>query len=521
MNSTVVCNVIDRVRQAIPRLRSGLLFVLLTATSVSAAEPILAINEDNGHFFGYHKREEMNIRGLHKWVDQYANGAVTHLFICPNAMRATFRSKTREAIWDPVNGKTPQLKLPWPRHAKLLHDKGIDPYKVWIARCRKKRIKVFLSMRMNDIHQAEDFNNYQHSSFWRKNVRFWRRPNHEHGSELNYAYKEVRQFQMAFVRELLERYDPDGIELDWMRFPSNLTPGKAFQERGILTQFVREVRELTKNWSKKRGHKIELSVRAPAHPDAGPGRGMDAITWARQGLVDIIVASPFYFSTDFDIPFELWRKRLNGNKHKVTIIGGVESTARPWLYGTPVGNSLETLRGFASSTFQRGSQGVYLFNWMSATKWPVPRKHYDFLLARGLSKKVLTTLPRRYPVCFHDTVPKGFDSGTQLPAAAKPGKTFRLHLGPKPRSGKVWAIAGLPKRAGLADAKFAAKLNGQPIQVVADLNSTKELGGKSARGIRFECPVNAVRSGYNQLEIRQISGKPQQFVWVEIRIDPR
>ena len=70
----------------------------------------------------------MNVRGLQAWVDQYAEGAVTHLFLCPNAMRASFRSTSRDAIWDPYNGKTPDH--PWPRNAKGLHDAGIDPYKV-------------------------------------------------------------------------------------------------------------------------------------------------------------------------------------------------------------------------------------------------------------------------------------------------------------------------------------------------------------------------------------------------------
>jgi uncharacterized lipoprotein YddW (UPF0748 family) len=32
---------------------------------------------------------------------------------------------------------------------------------------------------------------------------------------LNYPHAEVRRYQMAFVQELLERYDPDGLELDW------------------------------------------------------------------------------------------------------------------------------------------------------------------------------------------------------------------------------------------------------------------------------------------------------------------
>ena len=479
---------------------------------------ILAINEDNSHFFGYKKPEEMNVRGLHAWVDQYAGGAVTHLFICPNAMRASFRSTSRDAIWDPFDGKVPDH--PWPRNAKKLHDAGIDPYKIWIARCREKKISPWLSMRMNDVHNTEDRDNFQHSTFWRKNIHLWREPNHEHGSGLNYAHAEVREYQMAFVRELLERYDPDGLELDWMRFPNHLTPGKAREEGRFLTEFVRDVRSLTDDWSKKRGHRILLGVRAPALPDAGAGTGMNAVEWARLGLVDLIVATPFYFSTDFDIPFELWHERLKDAPRPVSVIGGVESSARPWISGTPVGNTMETLRGFAASSYHRGAHGVYLFNWMDDTKWPVPTSDFKLILRDGVGPRVAARGSRRYPVCYHDTVPEGSSRGEQLPADARTGKTFRIHIGPKPKSGRVWAIAGLAKRGGLADARFEAKLHGHILKAAEDLANTKTFGGDTARAIRFVCPLNVVKAGYNELSLHQTVGSTgQQIVWIELRVE--
>src|SRR3990170_3918592 len=79
---------------------------------------MLVINEDDSHFFGTRKPEDMTIAGLHAFIDQYANSAVTHLFLCPNAMRASFRSTTRDAIWDPVEGVEP-LDI-WPQNGKRL-----------------------------------------------------------------------------------------------------------------------------------------------------------------------------------------------------------------------------------------------------------------------------------------------------------------------------------------------------------------------------------------------------------------
>ncbi len=484
---------------------------------------MLAINEDNSHFFGTRKPEDMTLAGLHAFVDQYAGSAVTHLFLCPNAMRASFRSTSREAIWDPVGGKAPQHA--WPQNAKRLHEAGLDPYTIWIRRCREKGISPWLSMRMNDVHDAHDPDSFMHSSFWRSHPEYWRVPNDSSGSWLNramnYAHPAVREHQMAFVRELLERYDPDGLELDWMRFGWHLTPGREREEGGILTEFVRAVRSLTRDWSGKRGHPIRLGVRVPAHPDAASGLGMDAVGWAREQLVDMIVPCPFWSSSDFDIPVELWKERLWSAAGRVTVAPGIEHNARPWPAGAAVANDLAALRGFAASALHRGADGLYLFNWMDSETRPVTASEYSLLLREGLSRQVVAKAPRRHPVCYRDTVPPGFPDGAQLPADARAGASFRIYVGPRPESGKVWAIAGLAQREGIGEARFEASLNGRALGAGENIESPQGFGGGTFRAIRFPCPLDAVKDAYNVLQIRQTYGSvSQQIVWVELRIEP-
>jgi hypothetical protein len=521
-------------------LRSRIRLLLLLVMTVAVCVPLyricqaddqrveqlrnmLVINEDDSHFFQFRNPEEMTLAELNAWVDQYANGAVTHLFLCPNAQRASFRSDTRDAIWDPVDGKEPQDK--WPQNAKRLHKADLDLYTVWISRCRKTKLSPWLSMRMNDVHNVDEPDHFLHSTFWRKHPEYWRVPNDKSGTwidkALNYAHPEVREHQMAFIRELLERYDPDGLELDWMRFCYHLTPGKEREEGNVLTKFVREVRALTAKWSKKRNHPILLGVRVPAHPDAASELGMDGVQWAREGLVDLIVPCPFWTSSDFDIPVELWRERLGAQTRRVSVVPGLESSARPWPRGVPMPNNLATLSGFAASAYHRGADGVYLFNWMDHNNWPVSNDDYKVLLRNGVSEKVVAGSVRRHPVCFRDTVPKGFPNNVQLPAAARPEKNFRIHIGPKPASGKVWAVVGLAKRDGLADARFKATLNNRALETEEEVKDLGGLGGIPTRAIRFSCPLDTVTSGYNELKVRQIAGSADQHVvWVEIRLEP-
>jgi hypothetical protein len=493
---------------------------------VQASGPLramLAINEDNSHFFGTRRPEDMTLAGLHAFVDQYAGSAVTHLFLCPNAMRASFRSRSRDAIWDPVGQKEPEDL--WPRNAKRLFEAGLDPYQVWIGRCREKGISPWLSMRMNDVHAVDNPDNFMHSSFWRTHPECWRVPNGSAGPwvnrAMNYARPEVREHQMAFVRELLERYDPDGLELDWMRFGYHLTPGREREEGKILTDFVREVRSLTTEWSGKRGHPILLGVRAPAHPDAASGLGMDAVRWADQGLVDLVVPCPFWTSSDFDIPVELWRERLGRAADRVAVAPGVEYNARPWPGGAAAANDLASVRGFAASARHRGAESLYLFNWMDSETRPVTVDDYRVLLRDGLSSQAVLGAPRRHPVCFRDTAPSDVPSGVQLPVDARSGGAFRIHIGPRSKSGKVWALAGLANREGVAEAGFEAKLNGRALGEPENVADLQGLGGGAARAIRFPCPLDAVNDGYNELNLRQVQGSAnQQIVWVEIRLTP-
>lgn len=492
-------------------------------TAPRAFRGALVINEDNSHFFGSRAAEAMNVAGLHAFIDSYAGTKVTHLFLSPNAMRASFRSRTRDAIWDPVDGQVPAGT--WPENARRLHEAGIDPYAVWIARAREKGISPWLSMRMNDVHGASEPGNFMHSSFWRAHPELRRLPggpaqpwtNHA----LNYAHAAVRDHQMDLVRELLERYAPDGLELDWMRFSRHLTPGREREEAHFLTGFVRDVRALSREWSTRRGRPILLGVRAPAHPDAAAGLGIDAVAWAREGLVDLIVPAPFWSSSDFDIPVELWRERLGGANARTALLPGLEHNARAWIGGVTVPTDLASAYGFAATALHRGADGIYLFNWMDSQTRPVSAEDYARLLRTGFTPAALATEPRRHPVTFRDTVPEGFPSGTQLPIRLPGSGTVRLNLGPGAGAGTTEAVIGLAAGAEAAAGKLQVSLNGRLLEPEGEIADRRLLGG-TARALRFTCPPGGARPGDNTLELSTPPDAPAgEVVWAEIRVTPR
>jgi hypothetical protein len=497
----------------------------------SALDGMLIINEDAWHFFDTRTPEQMTLDGLNAFIDQYAGTKITHLFLNPNSQAARFQSQTRSTVWDT------ESKEIWPQNAKLLHERGLDPYKIWIDRCREKKISPWISMRMNDAHHMHEINHFHHTSFWRNNPSFWRVPNEKNGHwssrALNYVHPEVQEHQMSFVRELFERYDFDGLELDWMRAGKHSTPGKEKEESIILNKFMQDVRKIAREWEKKRGHTIYLAVRTHYDPDVAAARGMDVLQWAREGSVDLVIPTP-YWETNFDIPVERWRERLDsdvsGHSVNVAIAPGMEMHAQAWPDGKEVRNDLATLYGFVASARFRGARNIYLYNWMDPSPGhtapsfgPVDEKDYRTLLEKGIGDDVLLQSVRRFPVGYDEVgyreIVPGVNSHVQLPQTLNSEAKFTIPIGQKPVSGKLRLIVGLAANESVKEAVLSATLNGKNTQPVADA----ELEGFSrneVRALQFDCPLDTAKDGTNNIVVSQSSGTPQKIVWIELCVEP-
>ena len=513
------------------------LFVVSVAISihVNANEPrplknMLIINEDNSRYLGSVSPDNLTVEELQKFVDSYAATKVTHLFLCPNAMRANFNSSVWTPIWAPWKGVQPTGR--WAANAKLLSEKGIDPYTVWLNRCRERGLGAWLSMRMNDLHNVDDFDNLQHSDFWRAHPQFWRVPNAsgQWGNwALNFAHPEVREYTFSFIKELFERYDFDGLELDWMRFPYHLTPGKEEQEAYILTDFMKRVRQLCCQWEIKRGHKIYLGARVPTHPDAARGLGMDGITWAKEGLIDLLVPSPFFSSSDYDIPVELWKERLGkSNEHVALAVGyenGITTGHSPRVATT---SELSLLYGFASAIRARGCDNFYLFNWMHYPANTSYTQNYQQLLQYGLSNDVIHRSKQSIPITYHDTCPKNMSRDMQLPqrVTSKPAK-LSFHVGTKADNAKVSVLIGFESCPTDTQAvAFDVSLNGKSANGVREIAPNPKRYSDSSKWIlEYSFDTAALRDGTeNIVEIKQAPSNAANTkisaVWSELIICP-
>jgi len=80
---------------------------------------------------------------------------------------------------------------------------------------------------------------------------------------LNYAFPEVRQHMSAIICELIERFDIDGIELDFMRHPGYFRIEEAQAQGYLITDMITHIRRKIDQVSAAKGKKIELAARVP------------------------------------------------------------------------------------------------------------------------------------------------------------------------------------------------------------------------------------------------------------------
>ncbi|MGN0871256.1 MAG: hypothetical protein ACI4UV_08705 [Victivallales bacterium] len=368
-------------------------------------------NEDNEHFYDK-PVSEMTRDGLRRLVSRYTrSGCIKGIMFCANVQTALFESNVWQRFRD-----LPDSAGPAKKGLTALAERGINHLQVWLDECRNRGVEGWLTMRMNDCHgleetAAKDFRipmSFWASDFWIANPHLRRAPyRRERAWEgaFDYGCEEVRKHHLALIKELLARFDMDGLELDWMRWVTMFKPGYERINAGLLTDFISRVREYVDAAERKWGHPIRLGHRIPADPMKCFDFGFDIPKWAENNAVDMLTLGFFGMSSGMDYPLEIWRKLLPEKTLVNTQAGpGVTEYPGTRAYG------YEFLFGSADAAFSRGADAVYLFNicYLENQEFPLLEK----ILKTLGSPEQLTGSIRRFAVDYHDS----FAAGTPVPA---------------------------------------------------------------------------------------------------------
>jgi hypothetical protein len=474
---------------------------------------------------------------------------VDHFFFCPNSQRSSVASKVRQSVWDgydpnagndqPFLAGIPDRRYPdwpggpserqhfrnWIHSAWLLNERGIDPYARWIARCRHIGMHPWLSMRMNDVHYVDNPEHASHDRFWKEHPEYRRDAKGEYNAQcLDYGRPEVRAYEMAYVRELVSRYDLDGFELDWMRNPFYFKLGQEKEGLATLTEFTAEVRRLLDQRGKEVGHHIQLSARVPTRPETAQALGFDVSAWLQRELIDRLVVSPFLFS-QFDIPVEEWKQWIGG--HPVTLEAGLMVTVHPSAASPVVSHSLETARAAAISLRERGADRIYLYNFFDDMPYAVTGQTYHrsahwkafrALLCELGSVETMTGKPRRHIITNDDTWAPGEHAASCLPRdlSARTVAYFTIPTGPVPVDGQTVQLRLAAERAQITEHdEWNVRVNGQSCHLLDDV---RIMPHSNVPLHAFPVPSAAMGRGATKVEVGNASASSARLIWLELAI---
>lgn len=260
--------------------------------------------------------------------------------------------------WGEMNfAPYPSKILPVRKDYQRWVQQGLDPLLVCIERCREKNIEAFYTFRING---ANDFGDWalppvieQHPE-WGIPSNYWPKP----WQHFNFTLEEVRQYKLSVIREVAERYDFDGIEIDWRGGLTTLPPMRAWENRDSLTIFMRSVREMLQEFAEQRGRPYLLAARVPENIEGCHYDGLHIERWVEENLVDILALGCKSFEVDLDA-----FRRLTECTH-IKLYPSMDDHHRAGGYEHP---TIGLYRGAASTFHHQGADGIYVFNW-----YPVP-----------------------------------------------------------------------------------------------------------------------------------------------------
>ncbi|MCH2589929.1 MAG: hypothetical protein MK004_15810, partial [Planctomycetales bacterium] len=273
---------------------------------------------------------------------------------------------------------------------------------------RKHGLETIWTLRMNDIHDAFT---PQFRPKWKqkdpRRIMSTLAEGQKHNdrrslwSLVDFEHPDVEPRLLEIIREVLQNYPVDGVELDFLRSPFYFRttfegrPATAAQT-GILTRLVRNVRKLVLKESARQGKPLLLSARVPSTPKHGRKIGIDTRAWLEEKLVDTLALGGGYIT--FDLPIK--EMVALGKKHDVPVYPCLSQSGL--MYRSPRGQSTkqpaESWMGASSRLWHDGASGIYVFNLFPGPGTPADRKYARKILGRIGSLKSLTSHPIQYAI---------------------------------------------------------------------------------------------------------------------------
>lgn len=268
-------------------------------------------------------------------------------------------------------------------NARQMSDAGADPAAVVIEHGHRAGLEVFLSMRVNDVHDLRlpgGLDDPLMSPMKRDHPdwllgqdapeRAVDRPyagvQRRAKTAYDFAVPEVRDYKLALAREAIANYDLDGLDWDFCRYPRLFRDGEEQAGAQLLTELMRELKAAVDAKGAASGRPVSFSVRIPGSLDQALSAGIDVRAWLAEGLLDILVVGQA-MGNRHRLPVEGYVEAARGTGVQVIaqnlgLFGQARSLSARLLWNERDYYSTEMCRAVAAAHWRAGADGIYLFN---------------------------------------------------------------------------------------------------------------------------------------------------------------
>ena len=240
-------------------------------------------------------------------------------------------------------------------------DQGIDLVGRLVAETRKRGLEVFWHHRVSEV----DINAEGTGAAWKDGpaplkrahpewvlkTKWWR-----HGL-WNLAVPAVREYTVKALREVAERYDFDGLQIDFARHVPCLPPGRQWELRRHVTELMRMARRMVLEVGRNRGRPLLLAAKVPQNLKECHVDGFDVESWCGERLVDILTLG----SRSVDVDLADFHRIAAARNIKLQPCFDDHHTTDGYRYAP-----IAVLRGVFANWWQQGADSVVTFNWSSA-----------------------------------------------------------------------------------------------------------------------------------------------------------
>jgi hypothetical protein len=191
-----------------------------------------------------------------------------------------------------------------------------DPMQVAVEEARRLGLKIFADMGMNITYMGTDRFHYRAMT-----ARFAEKHPEtmcpEQKNFFDYRHAPVQDYAVAIARELMSKYDVDGIHLDFARFACN----KAFDEASLVS-VVERIHYDRCVAQEKWGHPIRIAVRIPSylyhHWEEYAGEYPEFVAalkvWAQNGWIERVMVCCMLPDKLPELSLRRYKEAIGGTK---------------------------------------------------------------------------------------------------------------------------------------------------------------------------------------------------------------